>query len=210
MNRDLTQVEYQRLLSRVSPEKRERIARIGSFTQQQQILFGDLLVRTVISRKLAMSDDEISFHLNRFGKPLLSSNPHFHFNISHSGRYVACAIDAETVGIDVQVIRPINLEIARRFFSSEELEYILTHLGDAQKTDFFNIWTMKESYIKRSGRGLAMPLSSFNVLGMSGIYFHNVLDAPDAVCHVCSRNPVAPHVRRLNIDGFWSGFRRSR
>jgi len=88
--------------------------------------------------------------------------PAVHFSVSHSGDWWGCLMAAESVGFDLEVIREkVNYEkIARRFFTEDECELILTNGADA----FFDVWVRKEAYVKYLGSGLAEGLDSFSVV----------------------------------------------
>lgn len=51
--------------------------------------------------------------------------------------------------------------IAARFFTDREYRVLLSKSGDALCRTFYTLWTLKESYIKAEGRGLSIPLDSF-------------------------------------------------
>ena len=52
--------------------------------------------------------------------------------------------------------------IAERFFSPPEITYLHTHQSDtARRNAFLRIWTLKESFIKAIGTGMATPLADF-------------------------------------------------
>jgi hypothetical protein len=62
------------------------------------------------------------------GKPFIPGLPDIHFNLSHSGDYMACAFSDREVGLDLQEhSRPHTslVRIAKRFFSAREYEAIL-------------------------------------------------------------------------------------
>jgi len=86
-----------------------------------------------------------------------------HFNISHSGNCVVCAVDEKAVGVDIEVIKPIDFNIAERFFSKAEYLTLINQPKEMQMKYFYMIWTLKESYIKADGRGLSLPLNSFSI-----------------------------------------------
>lgn len=96
------------------------------------------------------------------GKPYIKNLPDFHFNISHSENAVAVAISDSEVGIDCEKLRNADLRVAKRRFTEKEYAYIIK---DSSETDlrFFEIWTKKEAYLKFCGKGLTMPLNSFDV-----------------------------------------------
>lgn len=66
------------------------------------------------------------------------------------------------VGCDIEKNADAPLEVADRFFYSKEAEYIKTE--DDKNRAFFTLWTLKESYMKMTGRGMSLPLDSFEVL----------------------------------------------
>jgi 4'-phosphopantetheinyl transferase len=52
-------------------------------------------------------------------------------------------------------------DIAERFFSAQEVADLRALPEDEQPLVFFDYWTLKESYIKARGLGLALPLGEF-------------------------------------------------
>ena len=99
---------------------------------------------------------------NKFGKPSLKRKDIF-YNISHSGKYVTCAISNKMVGIDIQKHIEKFEEIIS-FFSTSEKEYLASiPLHKLLIKEFFKIWTVKESYVKFLGRGLYKELDSFSL-----------------------------------------------
>ncbi|HGD3704313.1 TPA: 4'-phosphopantetheinyl transferase superfamily protein [Streptococcus agalactiae] len=99
---------------------------------------------------------------NEFGKPSLKRKDIF-YNISHSGKYVTCAISNKMVGIDIQKHIEKFEEIIS-FFSTSEKEYLASiPLHKLLIKEFFKIWTVKESYVKFLGKGLYKELDSFSL-----------------------------------------------
>lgn len=150
-----------RLLPFVDREKQERVMRFYRWEDTLRTLFADLMVRNIIVNKTGLRNEEISFSKNEYGKPFLNNFDVLHFNLSHSGDWVVCAVDEQPVGIDVEEISPIDLDISKNYFSRDE------HLDLLSKPDriayFFTLWTLKESYIKIVGKGLSLPLNSFSI-----------------------------------------------
>jgi 4'-phosphopantetheinyl transferase len=207
ITRDLTSDEFRRLLFAVSPERRAALARLRRVEDRRRALLGDVLARFMIAGEMSLRADELTFAADRYGKPALAGRAGPHFNVSHSGAYVVCAVSEEAVGVDVEVVGTPNLNVARRFFHDAERDYVLSHAADGEKTRaFYRIWTMKESYIKRDGRGLGVPLASFNVLDARDVCFSAVIDNPEAVCHVCRGDRGAPKTRRMPLEEILSFF----
>ena len=85
---------------------------------------GDVLARSEISQTTGLANKQLEFSTNNFGKPFLFNNSHIHFNISHAGNYIACVVSDQPVGIDIELINPVDIKVAERFFTSDETAYI--------------------------------------------------------------------------------------
>lgn len=151
------------LLSMVSAQRREGIQRFRNVADAQRSLHAELLLRVILRMK-GIPSGKIQFKVNANGKPSLVNFPELHFNISHSGEWVVCALDCEPVGVDVEAIQPIDYAIADRYFSAQENERLLRQPEKDKLAYFYDIWTLKESYIKAKGKGLSLLLHSFSIM----------------------------------------------
>jgi len=138
------------------------------------------------------------------GKPFLKSYKNICYNISHSKNMVACAISNSPVGVDLEEIQSFLPSILRRTLTSEEKSFLeQMSVDDASQQEwFFRFWTLKESYIKHSGIGLAKPLTDFsftfdlekNPYGIScsedGVYFSQYKLQEDYILSLCTSVPV--------------------
>lgn len=148
----------------INTEKKSKIERFTIKKDKIRTLIGDLLIRSIIVEKLGIKNKKIIFNKNEYGKPYLKDYINFNFNISHSGEFVVCAIDDKPIGIDIEQIKHMEYEdIAESFFSVSEFEYIAKADLRSRAKRFYEIWTLKESYIKCCGQGLSMPLKSFSI-----------------------------------------------
>ena len=99
-----------------------------------------------------------------FGKPSLPGSGYY-FNKSDSGSCTAFALSDEgEIGLDLQMVLPYKERydrLAERFFRPEERSLLLSLEGQARADFFFRLWTVKESYIKFTGRGLGEGLDTF-------------------------------------------------
>lgn len=154
---------FNRLLNYVSEDKKVKIHRFYHFEDSQRALIGNVLSRYAICKNLNIENIDITFGTNEYGKPFLLGADKIHFNISHSGNWVVCAISDYPVGIDVEIIKTTNFEIAKRFFSKDEFTALKNQPDDEKQAYFYKLWTLKESYIKAVGKGLSIPLDSFTV-----------------------------------------------
>lgn len=112
---------------------------------------------------LGVPSSDICIEKTDFGKPFFKDFPNIKFNISHSKNIVICVFSDLEIGCDIEEIRPCDLKLAKRFFSENEYLYLDSLPKEEQDDCFFRYWTLKESYIKAVGKGLSLPLNSFEI-----------------------------------------------
>lgn len=176
LEENLADINLSELLQYVSPAKQKRIQSFKFQQDAARVLIGDILVRAIVCKYLNRKNDEIQFSTNLYGKPYVHGAEGFHYNISHSGSWVVCAVDSKPVGIDVEVIIPIDLDIMENLFLAEEVKYIMDCPESERTGRFYEVWTLKESYFKGLGCGLLRDIKSVSLknLGKANI---TVLDS---------------------------------
>jgi len=161
---DIGEEKLNKLCLLIDLEKKYKIKKFINKKDKIRTIIGEILIRTIIVQKLKISNKYIEFNKNQYGKPYLKDHPKFNFNISHSGEYVLCAVDNKPIGIDVEEVKHIEFEeIAKSFFTVNELDYIVNQDFNFRLNRFYEIWSLKESYIKCCGKGLSIPLKSFSI-----------------------------------------------
>jgi 4'-phosphopantetheinyl transferase len=148
INNEVDKKLYEKALSYIPENKQKRIKRFLKYEDSLRTLIAEVLIRKIIMQELKIPNGEIFFKINNYGKPYLKDWDEFHFN--------------KPVGIDVERIKDLNIKIADRFFSKEEVEDLYKIKKSERLKYFFDLWTLKESYIKADGRGLNIPLNSFS------------------------------------------------
>jgi 4'-phosphopantetheinyl transferase len=137
--------------------------RFKFWEDRQRSLIGEIMVRKFYKDRLGT--EALEFELNEHEKPSLKDHPNEHFNISHSGDYVVVAFSDENVGVDVEMIQKDRRAVAERFFTDKEIQQMHACATEtAQIHYFYQLWTLKESYMKAIGKGMTMSLSSFSFL----------------------------------------------
>ncbi|AIY41036.1 4'-phosphopantetheinyl transferase [Collimonas arenae] len=156
---------YRQLLS---AEEQRRAQRFLRERDRHRYLVTRALVRTVLARFSGRAPESLRFKENRHGKPSLcaidSCQRALSFNLSHCDDMIVLALTREReLGVDIEnvALRPAPLHIARRYFAQEEVVDLGTLSAAAQRQRFFELWTLKEAYIKARGMGLAIPLDQF-------------------------------------------------
>ena len=95
-----------------------------------QHILADILKRDYLIEKMSeILRDEM-------GKPYFKESA-LHFNVSHSGEYLAIAVSEHPVGIDIQGPRVIREGTFRKVVQPQEEVLI----GEEREKDFLRLWT---------------------------------------------------------------------
>ena len=130
-------------------------------------MIGEELLREGLKRKHGLDLRFEPRGTGEYGKPFLTLRPAIHYNITHSGDYVACAITDQEVGIDIQEHRQVNFErMLERMVPADMIAEILE--ADDLEQAFFTQWVIREAYIKWTGEGLSRDLRTIDM--NSGFY----------------------------------------
>ena len=139
----------------------EKIKRYKRWQDAQLSLMGRLLLLRGIQEIYNLDYTNKTIFYTEYNKPYFNQDS-IHFNISHSGNRVICAITKRSeVGIDIEKISNIEIDDFEAQFSRNEWSKI-THSSNQKKT-FFDYWAQKEAVIKSHGHGLTIPLKSFEI-----------------------------------------------
>jgi 4'-phosphopantetheinyl transferase len=162
-NRDgLEREPYELLYGWMSEVEKEKINRFKLVKDKQNTLIGRTMIKKIISKKMNVKCSDIDFTANKFGKLYLNNDLPLEFNISHSKDLIACSVGTRQNGIDVEKIKNIDgKSISKHFFQEQEHQRLMEMSDQEREICFFNLWTLKESYIKCIGKGLNISLKSF-------------------------------------------------
>ena len=154
----------------LSPKEQKRLSSLRLEKAKTLFAASRILLRKILSLYLNYPAEKLLFKAGEHGKPYLFSDnnnfPTIHFNLSHSGDFIALAFSlASPVGIDIELSRTnIRAEtLIRRFFHPDEYMEFL-ELDEASQKDFlFRRWTVREAFLKGIGCGFSMSPDSFYV-----------------------------------------------
>ena len=92
------------------------------------------------------------YQTDQNGKPFISGQKHF--NISHSGDFVVCAVCDDEIGVDVEKVERMSPRLMHKFLADKETA-ALDSLDEAEIPRYLcEKWVRKESCLKLTGDGL--------------------------------------------------------
>lgn len=167
----LNQPNLPMLKSLLAPDELQKATRFYFAKDKNAYIAARGLLRKLLASYLNRDPAALHFDYNTFGKPFLPPPTELTFNLSHSFELVLYAVGRNVVlGVDIEHIRPVNefWDIARGYFSKNEVAMLQTVPEGQQLEAFYNCWTRKEAFIKAKGEGLSMPLNQFDVTLIPG------------------------------------------
>ncbi|WP_319593227.1 4'-phosphopantetheinyl transferase family protein [Shewanella donghaensis] len=201
-----------------------KVNRYIQLSAREQGLMVRGYLRVLLSRFADIKPNEWAFEYGEKGKPRLSEQ-HFNqtglrFNLSHSGDWLFVAIhqhDNATesthqyeqiqLGADIERRREsTNIHsILSHYFSKPE-EAALLALPEAEHRErFFDLWTLKESYIKAKGLGLSLSLKSFS-FDFNAVELHTLKVLKGDVLQLQSKVSLSllnDDIKRFEFDSQW-------
>ncbi|WP_298516699.1 4'-phosphopantetheinyl transferase superfamily protein [uncultured Kordia sp.] len=195
----------QKYLSNFPVEFQERIQRFRRWEDAQLSLSGRLLLQYALQKHAKLAHfDWNSLSYTSYGKPYLDTSE-LHFNISHSGTIVACALTTGIkIGIDMEQMRPIDVEDFKRQMTNNEWQYVNT--AENQLQAFYEYWTKKEAVIKADGKGMSIPLLSFEIQNNTTLvhsekfYTKRIALSENYMCHIaCNKEIDATDINLIEI-----------
>lgn len=153
--------------SLLSADERARWLRFHYAADRQRFLVGRAFMRSVLGDCLGQQPAALQFEQVPHGKPVLAGHDRgkLQFNLSHTDELLALAISRRhAVGVDVEAVtRKVELlALAKRYFAAHEYAELAELDAAAQRERFFELWTLKEAWLKARGLGLHIPLDDFS------------------------------------------------
>ena len=155
----------------------EELQRIDGFVFQRDAKFalvGQLIIRFVLARALQQPSSSLQIRRTDRRRPFITSTPAIDFNMSHHYHLVCVAatfdgqVGCDTMEYRVHENRKQSIEsqtnLLRSEFSAHEYDFILRQSTDetTRFRRFHRLWSLKESFIKWTGRGLDSRLANLD------------------------------------------------
>jgi len=173
-------------ISAAYPERMLKISRLAREEDRLRSLAAGLLLCEMLGAPKILHGEG--------DKPHLADGPHF--NLSHSGDYALLVVGDGPVGVDIEKwetwCEKEWATLSRTAFHENERTALagLAPNGIPFIGSFFDIWTLKESYVKMLGAGLSIDPAGFAVKIEGWRYRARVESDPRA------------HLRLYELEGY--------
>jgi 4'-phosphopantetheinyl transferase len=166
---DCAETALRQFETTLASDEKDRATRFLFQKDRNDFIAARGVLRELLGRYLNRSPADIEFDYGHRGKPSLRTEAFgrpVRFNVSHShGLALLAFAMGRQLGVDLELVRPEFAadEIAKRYFSTQEVMELRALPASLRAEGFFLCWTRKEAYIKARGEGLHIPLESFQV-----------------------------------------------
>ena len=147
----------------LAPGEQARCQRFARAQRLRQFVIGRVLARMALGQVLNVPARAVVLEEQVAGAPLLVAKGFDGgFSISHSGRWVACAVSAHTrIGLDIELLdtsRDLDALAAQAFDAQEIARW--QALSAARRVDgFYRLWSEKEARFKLGGEGHCVAIA---------------------------------------------------
>lgn len=160
-------------LDREQSEKLLQIYRPDKSMKYRQItnVISSVLTEIILKKHLfeVHGNDKLTVKYSVYdgtSKPKINF-PNFHFSNSHSEKYIVVATSSTPIGIDVEEVKSVEYkDIINNYFSRNEIQYINMY-PDKSRERFYELWTIKESYMKYTGKGIGDILNTKDIVSLN-------------------------------------------
>ena len=190
---------FKRLYELLPEYRKEKIDRLKIENDKRLSLAAGILLKTALEENGILSGGaEIAF--GERGKPFIPGREDIRFNLSHSGTKALCIISEHEVGCDVERLREYNSSLASYICSQKQFEAIEA-LPEAERAEAFTqLWTMKESYMKATGKGIGIRASSVDFpIKNYKIFSYDPVDGHCISCCIDQSAADKPELKEIDL-----------
>lgn len=200
----ISKQDYLKCISLLSEQRLEKMRQYQFETDRKACMGSYLLLRYGLMQEYGfLQKPELQIGDGE-GKPKLRQARGVFFNLSHCCDAVACAIDRNEVGLDVQSIEEYSDTLGENTMTCFEREQITCAASPDRR--FTQLWTLKEAFGKYKGEGILYDLSATDFsafhLGWTssnGLEFYLNLETKYAIAFCGERRLEIRHVSAKQI-----------
>lgn len=157
---EISDILFEKIFRLMPEERQVRVGRIQNHIRQLQsvgvyalFLYGCREEEKNCWRRWAENGDIPTFSYSKYGKPYLKKGA-CQFSFTHSGNMAACGFSSQPIGIDAEQMTSCTEQMAHLVFSQEEMIRWKLFPDEYWRNRYFvELWTRKESILKKKGLG---------------------------------------------------------
>ena len=163
----ITASEFASLNRSLSGAERAFSSKLRNADAQRRYVASHALARRMVADNYQVSLAGLDYSADENGRPSLfdiKTGTHIPISLSRTEGLVASAFSIDVdFGIDIErkISANADRQLVQSMFSQPEQDMLQDLTGDLFEDAFFQVWTLKEAYVKAEGLGLSLPLHDF-------------------------------------------------
>lgn len=141
--------EYEFFYNSLKVDYKKKVDLLLRENDKKLTILSQILLTKLLNDKYSLNYKNLEIKYNKYNKPFIDN---IYFNISHSNEYAVVVTSNNKIGVDIEYIRKVDLNIINYFCTDLEKTYILT--SEDKYKSLFEIFCLKESYFKMLGTGI--------------------------------------------------------
>jgi 4'-phosphopantetheinyl transferase len=193
----------------LSAEEEDELATLHREETRRAFVVSHGLLRLVLSHHVAVERRSWTFVRQPGGRPEIASpslQPPLRFSLSHTEGLVACGVALDrAIGVDVERLREERVRgVLEQSLSPSETASLRELPRSAWPARVFACWTVKESYLKACGAGLALPprdvLVTFAEEGAPELSFGPRIEDEGSLWQAAVQQPLPGYVLAVTVQ----------
>ena len=159
----ITEADYPYQISLLNENEQRQADNFKNDLLRRRYVANRAKLREILAQIVNCNPASLRFEIAQHGKPYLGDHPEIEFNLSHTGNKIAVAIGHRCqVGIDIELCKTRSSlsALVEKCFDQEEKNYWQQLPESLKPQEFYRFWTRKEAFVKATGRGIALGLTS--------------------------------------------------
>ncbi len=191
----------------LSKARKQRMLSLKQADDKQRALAVELLLCFAVKNEYPTMDLPISYHYDSKGKPICEIENIF-FSLSHSGRYVACAVSSHPIGVDIQWQKETNQNAVEKVLTKNQLDMIRSMPPKKQANAYYDFWCLKEALYKVTNEGSIRQPTEFEFSNLGGrlgiskgaLNLQNFSTVPGYSIGVCVDGPIPHCIFQVSVE----------
>jgi phosphopantetheinyl transferase len=148
----------------------------GTIRDESRLAYATLAY--YLKKHFGLTYDAQTIAVTKYGKPF-QRDGRYHFSLSHSSDYIACAIGNQELGVDIEQPRNISRKIYSKIMTRAEMD---------ESKDVLLTWVIKEAYSKLRGVGVRLSFKDISANDIQSRCAHIIQQTDEYICVILYSN----------------------
>ncbi len=142
--------DYESFYNKLNKHDKNKVDLLIREKDKRLTILSRMLLDKLLNKYYDTSYSDVLIKYSKYNKPYIDN---INFSISHSNNYACVVVSDKNVGIDIELIRDVDINIINYICNENEKDSILNS-KDRYKS-LFSLYCLKEASVKLIGTGIS-------------------------------------------------------